>query len=243
MRWALSGDPHGPIIGEVDPQPVRDLLRTPRVCPPAVLATPVPPTDPPHLRPRHGYAVGPPDLAHQPLLHIAPEPLVGSQLGDLGALSTPVGVPLGGRGRGPILQAPATVAALRPSSLETVAGDRPSRRAISRPPTSWAPRMASSSRSANDRERPDSGARLRVGMPPPSRNQRDPTAGDTPAATPAASLEDPRAIAAQNHCRRSRRPTGGRPGERIAGRPARSAARRFLAPIATPHRQGVATTS
>jgi hypothetical protein len=35
-------------------------------------------------------------------------------------------------------------------------------------------------------------------MPPPSRNHRTPTAGDTPASTPAASLVSPRAIAAQN---------------------------------------------
>jgi len=46
---------------------------------------------------------------------------------------------------------PPRVAALRRSSLEMVDADRPSRRAISRPPTSWARRMATSSRSANDR--------------------------------------------------------------------------------------------
>lgn len=34
-----------------------------------------------------------------------------------------------------------------------------------------------------------------VGMPPPSRNQRVPTAEDTPAAVPASSLDVPRAIA------------------------------------------------
>src|SRR5438034_8580350 len=52
-------------------------------------------------------------------------------------------------------------------------------------------------------------------MPPPSRNQRTPTAGDTPATTPASSLDKPSAIAAQNCCRSLRRATGGRPGERI----------------------------
>src|SRR5512132_2879323 len=72
-------------------------------------------------------------------------------------------------------------------------------------------------------------------MPPLSRNQRTPTAGDTPALTPASSLEDPRPTAFQNRCRCSRRPTGGRPGDRIGGRPARSARRRLLVPIATPH--------
>src|SRR5512132_4435378 len=72
-------------------------------------------------------------------------------------------------------------------------------------------------------------------MPPLSRNQRTPTAGDTPALTPASSLEDPRPTAFQNRCRCSSRPTGGRPGDRIGGRPARSARRRLLVPIATPH--------
>src|SRR3990170_1300773 len=60
-------------------------------------------------------------------------------------------------------------------------------------------------------------------MPPASRNQRVPTAGDTPAPTPASapasSLDAPRAIAPQNACRCSRRATGGRPGDRIGGLP------------------------
>ncbi len=59
-------------------------------------------------------------------------------------------------------------------------------------------------------------------MPPPSRNHRDPTAGDTPASAAASSLGSPAAIAAQNRCRCSRLATGGRPGDRIAGRPARA---------------------
>ena len=46
-------------------------------------------------------------------------------------------------------------------------------------------------------------------------------------------LVAPRAIAAQNRWRCSRRPTGGRPGERIAGRPVRSDAQPFGLPIAT----------
>ena len=63
-------------------------------------------------------------------------------------------------------------------------------------------------------------------MPPHSRNQRVPTAGDTPAATAASSLDRPRATSSQNLCRCSRRPTGGQPGERIRRRRARSAPRR-----------------
>src|SRR3954451_10376454 len=73
-------------------------------------------------------------------------------------------------------------------------------------------------------------------MPPPSRNHRTPTGPDTPASAAAASLEAPRAIAAQNRCRCSNRPTGGRPGARITGRPARSHACTFR-PIATPFHQ------
>ena len=46
-------------------------------------------------------------------------------------------------------------------------------------------------------------------------------------------LVAPRAIAAQNRWRCSRRPTGRRPGERIAGRPVRSDAQPFGLPIAT----------
>ena len=71
-------------------------------------------------------------------------------------------------------------------------------------------------------------------MPPHWRNQRAPTAGDTPAATADFSLDSPRATSSQNLCRCSRRPTVGRPGEHIGGRKARSDRRRLLAAIATP---------
>src|SRR3982751_2611310 len=69
-------------------------------------------------------------------------------------------------------------------------------------------------------------------MPPALRNQRAPTAGDTPAPTAASSLEHPAAIAAQNRWRSSRRATEGRPGEGKAPRPDRSE-RRFQTIIAT----------
>src|SRR5688572_7879561 len=71
-------------------------------------------------------------------------------------------------------------------------------------------------------------------MPPASRNQRVPTAGEMPASAAASSLDTPRAIAAQNRWRCSRRATIGRPGERIGARSARSARRFLLAAIATP---------
>ena len=55
-------------------------------------------------------------------------------------------------------------------------------------------------------------------MPPRWRNHREPTGPDTPHATAASSLVKPSAILAQNARSTSRR-IGGRPGERIAGRP------------------------
>ena len=61
--------------------------------------------------------------------------------------------------------------------------------------------------------------------------------------TAASSLDSPRAIAFQNRCCSARPVAGGRPGERIAGRPARSDLLRFRLCIAAPHHRGVATTS
>jgi hypothetical protein len=58
--------------------------------------------------------------------------------------------------------------------------------------------IAISSRSANDKYRPDGAARVTDGIPPPSRNHRTPTAPDTRASVAASSLDSPRAIAAQN---------------------------------------------
>jgi transposase InsO family protein len=70
-------------------------------------------------------------------------------------------------------------------------------------------------------------------MPPASRNQRAPTAGDTPASTAAVSLDWPDAIAAQKRRRCSPRATPGRPGDRCnTARNARSE-RRFPVLIAT----------
>src|SRR5215218_8382478 len=69
-------------------------------------------------------------------------------------------------------------------------------------------------------------------MPPALRNQRAPTAGDTPAPTAASSVEHPAAIAAQNSWRSARRATEGRPGDGNAPRPDRSE-RCFRTAIAT----------
>ncbi len=52
------------------------------------------------------------------------------------------------------------------------------------------------------------------GIPPACRNQRDPTTQETRASCTALSGYSPRAMAAQKRPRSSRRPTGGRPGDR-----------------------------
>lgn len=93
---------------------------------------------------------------------------------------------------------PPRVAALRRSSLEMVDADRPNRRPISRTPASCARINAMSSRSANDKYRPDT-VRLICGIPPLSRNHRVPTMGDTPQSTAASSLVRPFATLAQNN--------------------------------------------
>src|ERR1700730_16039591 len=92
--------------------------------------------------------------------------------------------------------------------------------------------MAISSRSANERQRPDGGfddcEKCVGGMPPAPRNHLTPTAGDTPASTAASSLERPEAIALQNCLQFSRWASGGRPGDRKAARTHRSERRPYL---------------
>ena len=138
---------------------------------------------------------------------------------------------------------PLRVAALRRSSRETVDAARRSRRATSRTPQPWARSNAISSRSANNRYHPEGGFDDRPsvdgGIPPASRNQRDPTASDTPTPIAASQLDCPAAINVQKRRRSSRRATPGRPGEGDFARKARSERRRPA--IATTLRLGVAT--
>ena len=75
---------------------------------------------------------------------------------------------------------------------------------------------------------------LTDGIPPPSRNHRTPTTGDTPASTPAASLVAPRGDRRPEPLPMLPAPAGGRPGDRITGRPVRSDPQPFGLPIATP---------
>src|ERR1700691_44793 len=66
------------------------------------------------------------------------------------------------------------------------------------------------------------GANCDGGIPPHSRNHLVPTGCETPAFNAASSLEHPSAIDCQNGRRRDRCNTGGRPGDFIFARPARS---------------------
>ncbi len=129
------------------------------------------------------------------------------------------------------------VAALRRSSREIVEAARPSRRAASRMEQPCTRSSAISSRSENERYRPDSGfadgRNIAGGMPPAFRNNLVPTACDIPAWTAASSLAMPAAIAAQNRRCSSRPATTGRPGDNNGARPDRSE-RRLRLVIATP---------
>jgi hypothetical protein len=70
-------------------------------------------------------------------------------------------------------------------------------------------------------------------MPPASRNQRTPTAGETPAEIAAASLDSPAATLAQDRLRSTRLATVGRPGDRSGLLPDRSGLRLRCPAIAT----------
>ena len=94
----LVRDPHDLIIGEVGPEPVRDLLRAPRRGPAPVGPASVAPPDPPHVRARHSPASWPGDRAGQPVLHVGPQGLVRGELRDLRPPGPPASVPLGRRG-------------------------------------------------------------------------------------------------------------------------------------------------
>src|SRR4051794_4121960 len=220
----LVTDAHGLIVREVEPQPPGDLLRAPR-------------PGPSRARPARTAALPGPQTSSASLSCTYPRSAAFTAsfvgFGRRVARSACHCAVVARYARPPL-----RVAALRRSSREIVDAARPSRRAVSRTPQPRARNSASSSRSANDRYRSDGGfadgANILGDMPPASRNQRAPTAGDTPTSIAAASLDRPTAIAAQNRRRFSRCATPGRPGDR--GTTARSARseRRFPALIATP---------
>ena len=92
----LVRDTHRLIIRELQTQPVRDLLRAPRLRPAAVLAPAVTPPDPRHVRTDHQTAVRAAHSAVQSVLHIGSQHRVDDQLHRLRASGPPVRVPLRG---------------------------------------------------------------------------------------------------------------------------------------------------
>jgi hypothetical protein len=188
----------------------------------------------------HGRPTCRRDRAREPVLHVVSQYVVGGQLGHLRPPCLSIGVPL--RGRGPVLQAAATgrgVATQLPGDRRGVSAQLTSDLAY---PCTLGPKerdlFAFRERQVAARQRSQTGRRHAATLPEPPH----PTAGDTPACRAASSLDSPRAIAAQNRCRSSRRATDGRPGDRIAGRPAKPGRRCPRSRIATPHCPGAATT-
>ena len=84
----------------IDAQAVGDLLGTPRGGAPSILAAPVSTPDPADIRTDDRLPVGGGDLPGQPVLHVAPQRLVGGELDHLRSTGTPIRMPL--RSRGPV---------------------------------------------------------------------------------------------------------------------------------------------
>jgi len=66
----LMRDPHGRIIGEIELEPVGNLLGAPRRRPTSILAPPMPPADPPHIGTCQPCAVELGDRARQSILYV-----------------------------------------------------------------------------------------------------------------------------------------------------------------------------
>jgi hypothetical protein len=192
----LVADAHGLIIGEVDLQPMRDLLRTPRRRPTPVLTMGlVQPLPRRCLGARDDRAVKATDIAGKPVPHVLAQPFVTCQLRRFRRFAACCAFHCATTARYTGL--PPLVAALRRSSRDTVAGSRPIVRAISRTPLSWALSSAISSLSTNDKYRPVGSSRLSGVIPPACRNQRIPTGDDTPTPCAAWTVVTPEAISRQ----------------------------------------------
>src|SRR5438067_6144329 len=100
------GDTHRLIIGEVQAEPVSDLLRAPRLRPPPVLTAAMSPAGPPDLRTGDAGPVRPLHGAGLAVLHIPAQLRVDGELRRLRTPSATVSMPL--RGRRPILEISAT---------------------------------------------------------------------------------------------------------------------------------------
>jgi|SRR5665213_251251 len=90
-------DPHGPIIGEIDPEPVRDLLGAPRLGPSAVLARSVPAAVKRTVGPETSVPWGALSVRTGGL-GIGSQHIVRSELGHPRPFGSSIGMPLGWRG-------------------------------------------------------------------------------------------------------------------------------------------------
>ena len=93
----LVRNPHCWIIGEIELEPVGDLLRTPGHRPAPVLASPVATTDPADLWAGEVRPVHSGQGTCETVLHVLAERSVDGELRHFGSPSTPVGMPLGSR--------------------------------------------------------------------------------------------------------------------------------------------------
>src|SRR3954465_5853299 len=227
---------HGLIVREVARQAASDLLRAPGSCPLPVFPRSMPTAFPGYCRAGNRSPAWSDNNARQSFLHIGSQGRIQRKLRRFGTASGSCHCAVVARYSRP----PLRVAALRRNSREIVGAARPSRRATSCMEQLCARRSAISSRSANERYRPESGFAdgldIDGGIPPACLNHRFPTACDTPASTAASSLARPAAIAAQNRRRSSRPAIGGRRGRSNGGRPDRSETR-LRADIATSSRR------
>jgi hypothetical protein len=94
----LMRDPHGRIIGEIELEPVGNLLGAPGRRPASVLASSVTPTDPPHIGTCQERPVEFADRARQGILHVLAECLVDGKLRQFRSPRTPICMPLGRQG-------------------------------------------------------------------------------------------------------------------------------------------------
>ena len=72
----LVRNPHGLIIGVIDPEPARDLLGAPCPGPPPVLAASVASSDPSDIRAGHARPVRPDYLAYEAVLAVLPQRVI-----------------------------------------------------------------------------------------------------------------------------------------------------------------------
>jgi hypothetical protein len=98
LVYGLVADAHRRVLGKIEPQAARDLLRAPRATPPSDLSAAVPTPLPRYVRPGDRGSVRSDDHAGQSVLHVGPQRRIHGQACGLRATGYPIGVPLRGRG-------------------------------------------------------------------------------------------------------------------------------------------------